>query len=108
MEFIKNMITNKLNVDTKEKYHNNSLPSNTNIITYSNRTDKLIYLKESEKLFNTEVKYIIDQKPWKGNVTKIIKMVDILKLYDDNDVIVFISPIHIILQHIKLLFEKKI
>ena len=55
------------NINTKER--DNSSLSNTHIITYSNRKDKLKYLEESE-IFNTTVNYIIREGAWEGKYYK--------------------------------------
>ena len=68
-----------------------------NIITYSNRIDKLQYLIESESLFNTNINYVIKQEPWKGNITKIVELAKILDTYNDNDVIIFIDAFDVLI-----------
>ena len=66
-----------------------------NIITYSNREDKLVYLKQSEKIFDIKINYIIKDN-WEGFITKIIEVKEILDNFDDDDIIVFIDAFDVI------------
>ena len=68
-----------------------------NIITYCNNPDKLVYLKETEKNFDSEITYIVEQGEWKGNITKIVRLVDIISKYNDDDIFIFIDAFDVLI-----------
>ena len=67
------------------------------VITYCNDESKLIYLKETEKMFNTKITYVIETGEWNGNITKIKKLNDLINTYDDNDIFIFIDAFDVII-----------
>ena len=80
--------------------------SNTYIITYSNSKDKLKYLKESEKIFNTTVNYITSPA-WEGYITKIKAVKKYIESFNDNDIIIFIDAFDVLISgHTNEIIEK--
>tara|TARA_B100000214_G_C23834908_1_gene565998 strand:+ start:66 stop:851 length:786 start_codon:yes stop_codon:yes gene_type:complete len=65
-------------------------PDNLHIITYSNKIDKLEYLKKSENIFNTNVDYIIKNN-WEGYITKLVEMKEKINFFNDTDIVIFID-----------------
>ena len=70
--------------------------SNMHILTYSNREDKLEYLKESESLFNTKVNYITSPV-WEGYITKLKEVKKKIQSFNDNDIIIFIDAFDVLI-----------
>lgn len=70
--------------------------SKLNIITFATDENKLIHLKNSEKLFNTKINYILKQK-WEGLITKIKAIREIVSILDDDEIVLFIDAYDVLL-----------
>ena len=68
-----------------------------NIITYCNNPSKLFYLKETEKNFDSKITYIVEEGEWKGNITKIVRLVDIISKYNNDDIFIFIDAFDVLI-----------
>ena len=68
------------------------------IITYSNQQRRLNILREGEKLFDSNIDYIINDS-WEENkfYAKVCETATLLENYDDNDVVVFIDAHDVVL-----------
>jgi hypothetical protein len=78
------------------------IKNNIHILTYSNRIDKLEYLKKSEELFDTNINYIIKEEVWRGNITKIIEINKQLHSFNDDDIIIFIDAFDVLVNSDKM------
>lgn len=71
------------------------------IITYCNQSEKLVYLKNTEKLFNCEVDHIVQKGPWSANIRKIEQLSKHLESkksnYKDDDIVIFIDAFDVLL-----------
>ena len=70
--------------------------NNLHIVTYSNKEDKLEFLKKSEKLFTTDVDYII-KKNWGGFVTKLLELKEKINSFNDTDIVLFIDAFDVLI-----------
>ena len=74
--------------------------NNLHIVTYSNKEDKLAFLKRSEKLFTTDVDYII-KKNWGGFVTKLLEVKEKINSFNDTDIVLFIDEFDVLINYDK-------
>jgi len=67
-----------------------------NIITFATDINRIKYLKETEKIFNTKINYIIKDK-WNGFHDKIIETKKIISKLNDNELVLFIDAYDVLL-----------
>ena len=66
------------------------------IVTFASDETRLIYLKQSEQLFNVNIKYIIKNK-WDGYYTKITETQKYINDLPENDIVLFIDAYDVII-----------
>ena len=60
------------------------------IFTFASNLNKLAYLKETEKMHNNNVNYIIADN-WNGYIDKLLHMKNAIKNIPNDDVVCFID-----------------